>query len=204
MPKRTGKLFTVKLTDDDVIAIVEGINQYEGRSRTDCRDGAVTVPVMKPILSRYFDIMITRRAEYRTEYLAAILRAARVDPTTDEYYSAKRAMRTACSSIATLLGHAHVMQGTAHVHRSQRHHSRRGLPRSAYECTQCGATGAAGDDLYGTIFHTRCGELPTLADAVKPGKMPAQVYECGRDDCPGTTETAHRGDACPGTRERGQ
>lgn len=33
--------------------------------------------------------------------------------------------------------------------------------------------------------------------ASRPGKMPPQVYECGRDDCPGTTGTSHRRAECP-------
>lgn len=35
----------------------------------------------------------------------------------------------------------------------------------------------------------------------RPGRMPPQVYECGRGDCPGTTDTSHLQSACPG---RGQ
>lgn len=40
------------------------------------------------------------------------------------------------------------------------------------------------------------------AKSTRPGKMPPQVYECGRDDCPGTTGTSHRRDACPGHASR--
>lgn len=36
--------------------------------------------------------------------------------------------------------------------------------------------------------------------STRPGKMPEQIYECGRDSCPGTAGTSHPTGACPGIK----
>lgn len=137
--KRTGKPCTVKLTDDDVIAIVEGLNLYECRPRT-ARDGGITaLLVLRPLVSRYDEIMLVRRAELRSAYLAAQTRMRMIHAHGTLAGDSRQAIESA-DKLAALLGHVALKQGVS------------------YECSRCGASGRAEADLNGPVFHLRCGQ----------------------------------------------
>lgn len=137
--KRTGKLATVKLTDDDVIAIVEGLNLYECRPRAVRDEGVTTLPALGPLVSRYDEIMLIKRANLRSEYLAAQTRMRMIHAHGTLAADSRQAIESA-DKLAALLGHVALKQGVN------------------YECSRCGASGRAEADLNGPVFHLRCGQ----------------------------------------------
>ncbi len=150
---------TVKLTDDEVIAIVEGLNGYQCRSLRDTSDGAVSLPQLRSIVARFDEIMVVKLAELRTEYLAARSRELGMLQApawnSDAIDIARRDARTAALGRATLLGHVSLVQG------------------NSYECSRCGASGGANEDLVGAIFHLRCGTTAALGATLKPAMCAA-------------------------------
>lgn len=140
---------TVKFTDADVIAIIDGLRFY--RRKTTNADGSVREiaaldePALAPIVARREAIRTAALAEARMRYLSA--RSAW--NTSKHGDASSREMRMAVYDCARLLGHSPLVQIAGASFQA--------------ECPTCGASGSAYTDLVGVIFTFKCG---TTADLV--------------------------------------
>lgn len=137
---------TVKLTDADVIAIVDDLRFY--RRKTINTDGSVREiaaldePALASIVQRREAIRTAALADVRSNYLhwRSKWNAAQNQSQAD---GPLREMRMAVHDHARLLGHSPLIQIAGASFQA--------------ECPACGASGSAYTDLVGVIFSFKCG-----------------------------------------------
>lgn len=126
------------LTDEQVEEIVHAINAAQGLSYYQLASGAIAKPALAPIAERFdaicADVREAKRVSYRREW-SNTATSYRDGSVRDR----QRELRIEASGIVLLLGHQYpAIQG------------------DAYECSACGATGRAEENLNGAIFRERC------------------------------------------------